>query len=51
MKINSTTGSGFGIKGMGGFGAGAWKVGATPITIASRSSRNRKSVARKTREE
>lgn len=50
MKINSTTGSGFGIKSMAGFGAGAWNVGSAPIKIASRPSRNKKTVARKVRE-
>ncbi|NLX26578.1 MAG: hypothetical protein GXY61_11595 [Lentisphaerae bacterium] len=50
MKINSTIGSGFGNRGMAGFGAGAWNVGSAPITIASRSNRNKKAVARKARE-
>ncbi|MBN2683682.1 MAG: hypothetical protein JXR40_00250 [Pontiellaceae bacterium] len=50
MKINSATVNGFGIKGMAGFGAGEWKVGAIPVTIVSRSSRNKKTDARKARE-
>ncbi len=50
MKLNSTTNTGFGIKGMAGYGAGAWNIGSAPISISSRERRNAKPAVRLQRE-
>ena len=50
MKLGSTTNTGFGIKGMAGYGAGAWNMGSTQITIAWRERRTGKPAVRLQRE-
>ncbi|MBN2685184.1 MAG: hypothetical protein JXR40_07880 [Pontiellaceae bacterium] len=50
MKINTTTVNGFGMKGIAGYGAGAWNIGSAPIKMAKRTSQNRKSITRSAHE-
>ena len=50
MKLNSTTITGFGIKGMAGYGPSAWNIGSAPITISSRGFRSGNTSVRSQRE-